>query len=250
MSRNFFKKYFEYIIFKEMNMNNIDPTVIAACITAGVSLIGLISGGIFAVWKWIPERTKLNLENKKLSKEIEIIKTSKEIYPNSSDQIKIETIRQGLYIIENKLKEKAFKPDILVSFNRNGTVAAGMLAPNLKVDEIVAISRVPNNSTNRTSTSKKTYSTGNFIRLLSSKWQNKNILIIFMLIDTGETLSDGLTFLKNEGIQIDNPCIQVATVFITPGAINRWPNTIFAFDKANRDILEKLPWIYQDYDYR
>lgn len=68
-----------------------------------------------------------------------------------------------------------------------------------------------------------------------------------MVIDTGKTLEEGLTYLKQQGIQ-GNPL--VATIYITPGARFRMPTILYAYETSKaREVLNQLPWIIDEYHY-
>ena len=217
-----------------------DSTVQAAIIGAGVTIVISFVSGFFAWRKWQVEKRKLDLEIEQLQAALK---------KPTDNRIDITEIRKGLETIGKRLLQQAFRPDIIVAFNRSGVAIAGMLAPNLQVDEIVSISRVPKEAGSRATVSKRTYAVGELIRLIPEKWRGKKILIVFMLMDTGNTIEDSLRHMTKEGVAYNEEVLQVATMYITSGAKNRWPNAIYAHEAMDRSILKRLPWIADDYDF-
>ena len=218
-------------------MNFQDPTITAAMIGLAAVLIPAFFAGLFGLRKWQEEKKKLKLEIQKLELEVK---------GPSGNRTSMEELRQGMLIIANKLWQKNFRPDVLVSFNRSGTALAGMFAVNMKIDEILTISRHRDRSDNPSTTAKRKYVVGELLNLTATKLRNKKILIVMMLIETGDTIEDGLLYLKRDGITQN---IEIAAMYITSGARNRWPNIVFAYETNEpKGVLEKLPWV-DEYDF-
>lgn len=221
----------------EVHMNLQDPTIVSAIIGALAVLIPALFAGMFGLRKWQEEKKKLNLEVRKLELEVK---------GPSDNHTSIEELRQGMLIIAKKLWQKNFRPDVIVSFNRSGTALAGMFAVNMKIDEILTISRHRDKSDNPSATAKRKYVVGELLNLTATKLRNKKILAVMMLMETGDTIEDGLQFLRREGITQD---IAIAAMYITSGARNRWPNVVFAYETNEpKSVLEKLPWV-DEYDF-
>lgn len=53
----------------------------------------------------------------------------------------MEEIREGVLKIMKKLQDMDYDPDLIIAFNRSGGVAAGMLAVNLKVRQVIVLDR-------------------------------------------------------------------------------------------------------------
>jgi hypoxanthine phosphoribosyltransferase len=149
-------------------------------------------------------------------------------------------------IIATKLWKKNFRPDVIITFNRSGTTLAGMFAVNMKIDEIISITRHQKKSAMNTSTLREAYVVGEHLKLNPITLKDKRILVLMMLIETGTTHEDGIRFLRNQKITQE---IEIASMYVTQGALNRWPHIIYAFETADpKGVLRNLPWV-EEYDF-
>jgi len=155
-------------------------------------------------------------------------------------------LRHGLKILSEKFNHEGYRPDIILAFNRTGSIFASMIATNMAVDRVVTIDRFRERSTPRP----EGFTVGAFASLNAKAFRNKKILIVFMVIDTLKSLGEAREFLKSQGIDMEP---RVAALYINPGAVNRRPKhgIFFAFEDAKgRDKLSRLPWNLKDkHDY-
>jgi hypoxanthine phosphoribosyltransferase len=218
-------------------MNSQDPAIVSAIIGASALLVSAFIAGIFQLRKWREEKKKLNLEIKKLELELR---------GPVNNRSSMEELCEGMRIIARKLWQKDFRPDVLVSFNRSGTALAGMFAVNMRIDEILTVSRHRDQSNSQLAAAKRQYVVGELLNINAPRLLNRKILAVMMLMETGDTIEEGLRFLEREGITQN---VEIAAMYITPGAKNRWPNVIFAYETNEpKGVLEKLPWV-DTYDF-
>jgi hypoxanthine phosphoribosyltransferase len=157
-------------------------------------------------------------------------------------------IKKGIKKILQKVKELNLAPDLIVSVSRSGATAAGMIAVNLGVQELLILSRKLTNSSNNKPVCGDKFLFTPYTKLNSNELNSKNILLVFMVIDTAETLRTGLEFLKAQGM--DTKRIHIATICISPGSLKRWPNIISAYETSNiKNFLDNLPWIIDEYHH-
>jgi len=208
----------------------IDPTIIAAIIGLAGVLIG-----------FLVTKKKYDLEVRKLESDLQNSVNKKTL---------IDEYREGMIIIAKKLVEKNFRPDIIITFTRNDTVLAGMYAPNMQIDDIISIPRHQESSpSNPSGDARQTLVVGKYLKLNSSELRDKRILVLRWLIDTGETHEDGIKYLRNQKITQE---IELASMYVTPGALKRWPNMIYAFEITDtKGVFNNLPWKIgkEDYDF-
>jgi len=169
------------------------------------------------------------------------------IYLSARSWRNFRQIRRGLNVISTALRDQKFSPDVIVTFSRSAAAVAGMLAVNLGVEEIVSITRQRSEVTKGEKVRTFNYKVGSLIELNADQLNRKKILILSMVIDSSNTLNLGLDYLKTQGITAD---FRVATIYISPVARARWPDTIFASEVSNtRQICDELPWITSHYHY-
>lgn len=157
-------------------------------------------------------------------------------------------ISRGIKKILNQLKSDNYMPDLLVSFSRSGTIASGMIAINLGVQELLVFSRRLIDSRDIKNSATEKFSFSPYSKINKEEINAKNILIVFMVLDTAETLRVGLEYLNEHGI--DTKVSKIATICISPGARQRWPNIIYAHETANiKSFLENLPWLAGTYHH-
>jgi hypoxanthine phosphoribosyltransferase len=165
---------------------------------------------------------------------------------HSSD---VDDIRDGLHKLRSELLRKKFVPDIIISFTRSASILAGMLATDhkLAVRHLLTIPR----SVDYRDRAPQRYIFGEVIESLNPAYFiGKKMLIVFFHIDTGEGLRTGLEFLERQGVDLEKVHIQVCTLFVTPRAIQRQRNIIFAIeDAAARERLKQMFWVLGEYDY-
>lgn len=74
-------------------------------------------------------------------------------------------VRRGLSIICRELRRKNYQPNLIIAFNRTGTVVAGMLAVNLAVQEVIGVSRRRKRTNNSQFTKKLEFDVGSLMKL-------------------------------------------------------------------------------------
>jgi hypoxanthine phosphoribosyltransferase len=158
-------------------------------------------------------------------------------------------IKNGMHKILSELKSQNIRPNVLVAFNRTGAAFAGMIGVNIGVQEIVTICKIRSEEKLASPRGKYKYSLSSIIELNDQRLKEKiNILIIFYVIDTARSLEQGLKYLSERGIELEN--VRIATMFITPGARHRFPNVIYFKESSDsRDALHNLPWVIGDYNF-
>ena len=130
---------------------------------------------------------------------------------------------RGLSIIGDKVRDSGYQPDVLIAFNRSGCVVAGMLSVRLGVQEVIAVGRHQKDLVH--DHEPRQFDVGTLMSLHAKKLLNRKPLITFLLMDTANTLREGLAWLKQGGVEGDFP---VATIYLTPSTKLSAPNAIFA----------------------
>lgn len=157
-------------------------------------------------------------------------------------------IRRGIRKILQIIKKDNFMPDLLISFSRSGAVASGMLSVNLGVQELLVFSRRLIESGDNKNIATEKFSFSPYSQVNKEEVNKKKTLIVFMVLDTAETLRVGLEYLKEHGINTED--VKIATFFISPGVRQRWPDIIYAYEIANiKAFLDNLPWLSDKYHH-
>ena len=208
-----------------------DSQILSALITALVAIV------VFFIRQQY-EKKKHDLEIRKLEAELQ---------NSQHNNTRMDDIRKGMNIIAAKLLKKNFRPDIIITFNRSGTALAGMFAVNMKIDEIISITRHTGSVISNTSgNSREAPAVGEYLKLNPSKLRDKRILVLMMLNDTGATVEDGIKYLHNHKITQE---VEIASMYVTHGTMKRWPDMIYAFETTDPSgVLKNLPWI-EEYDF-
>ena len=157
-------------------------------------------------------------------------------------------IKRGIKQLLQKLKDQNFVPDVLVAFSRSGATVAGMISVNLGIQELLVISRklIDSKKVKQNSTDRFLFTP--YTKLNPEELNKRKLLVVFMVIDTADTLKAGLDFLKDHEINVEN--VQVATICISPGARRRWNNVIFSYETTKiESFLDHLPWIIEGYHH-
>ncbi len=149
-------------------------------------------------------------------------------------------------LTEQLYKAQLGKIDMIVAVNRNGAIAAGMLAPALGIPRVMVFDRI--STTGNAEGAKQTFRIAPDLSPLPEAWKSLRIVIVCLVEDTADTLEEGARFLVEQGVQPD--AITKASVFIEPGAVQRSPKIIHAVCEANaRARLDRLPWMSGNYPY-
>lgn len=154
-------------------------------------------------------------------------------------------LRNGLRILMKQFRSQNFTPDIIIAFSRSGVTLAGMLSVNLGVEEIIAVTRQKGSDP---ATKRPVYDVGSKVNVAGPDLEKRKILVLFLVIDSAETLKSGLNYLEKRGINVNS--VKIATFYISTGARNRWPDIVFAYESDDaRRVLSQLPWIVDEYHY-
>ncbi len=164
----------------------------------------------------------------------------------------IDDIRKGISTLQERINGLPNKPDIIIAFNRTGGVAAGMLSVQAKtnIEQVLVVPRQrrePPPPGHR-------YIVGEPIARLNTDWfKGKTVAIAAFLVDTWETISDGLAFLSSKKVTFEGCDTPVFTVFATPRAVKSTPSGLKLFyaieDENARQKLNQLPWVLKEYGY-
>jgi len=190
---------------------------------------GLI-GFIYHIYlrKTVREEIKTELEDILLQK----------LYKSKFDDAFLE-LRQGILILETELDKRKILPKVLITINRNGAIAAGILSIRMKIEEVICIPRKKKQKINDSGI--REFEVGRGVKLDSAKINHKECLIVSMLIDSGVSLESGLAYLESMGIKGDIP---IATVYVSHSALYKRENIIYAYKvQDGNQILNKQPWI-------
>jgi hypoxanthine phosphoribosyltransferase len=156
-------------------------------------------------------------------------------------------IKSALKKIIGELQRRDFKPDLIMSFNRSGAIAAGMLAGNLAIDNLIVVTRQRLEGTGRQLT--RLFEVPDIFDIDALNLSEKNILVVFMVITTGETYDAATRFLLEHGAEPEN--IAVATILIKPELAKKRSDIIFGYERANpSQFIETAPWIFSPYMHR
>ncbi len=151
-------------------------------------------------------------------------------------------LKRGIKVILEFLHQKKYTPDIMVAFTRTSAVLAGMLSVNLSVEQLLVISRKTKFNEDGL-VEHREFEIGSEISLNKEEFSGKKVLIVFIAVETGTTLKDGLEFLRKQGL---SEKMEVVALYITPGARTAFPD-VFAVYETSRDITKGLPWIFGEY---
>ena len=154
-------------------------------------------------------------------------------------------IRRALKHVLDEMKTQGYSPSHVVAFNRQGAVAAGMLAGNLAVEPLIVIPRRQARG-DASGMGIRRFTVGEGLTLEPDALQAKSILVAFFLIETGLTLDESLAYLRDRGYKGD---VRVAALFATPGALRRCTTPVFTGIASEHAalILKRLPWSFGPY---
>ncbi|MBC8470060.1 MAG: hypothetical protein H8D56_11365 [Planctomycetes bacterium] len=154
--------------------------------------------------------------------------------------LSMRKIRMGL----KKIHDEYGQQDLIISFNRSGSIAAGMLSGHYKDVQVLVIDKVKRIKTDY-DVETKTYDVGSLVTIHTDKLENRKILILFFVVETGSTLKKGLEYLGKLKIKGK---INVATLFISKQAKKNLENVFSVYETSCIDsILKKFPWLFDVY---
>lgn len=156
-------------------------------------------------------------------------------------QLSIRKIKKGLKAIDKWLGKQ---PDLIIAFNRSGSIAAGMLAGHYKDIQVLVIDKVKRIKTDF-NIDTITFDVGSLVTVHTKQFKNRIILILFFVIERGTTLERGLEYLNKLNIHGE---IKVATLYISKRAKKDFPNVYSVYETSCTDrILKNFPWLFKEY---